>query len=274
MFWKAPEIGLNRAFSEIDHYGIKIDKFLFNQFDRDSFKIQAKKLVAAEPDGILIAPVYFEEALETIKCCEDKRIPFVFVNSTLEIEQNLSFIGQDSKQSGYLAAKLISYGMPPDAEFLIINISRALNNHKHILSRQQGFEEYCCDKGIHHLSVTNIDDKNDQVVDEILQDIFNKNKAIKGIFVTNSKVFKIARFLEKNKTPDIRLVGYDLIDNNIHFLDEGIIDFLISQRPVEQGYYGIMTLFNHVILGKEVKKIQHLPIDIITKENYQYYIGS
>ena len=275
-FWKGPQNGIENALKNIGHYNIIIEKFLFNQFDRKSFREQAHKLIEYHPDAVLITPVYYEESVQLVEQCMDMNLPYAFINSNLEKFNTLSFVGQNSFQSGYLAAKLISYGLTESANIAVINISKALDSHKHILSRQQGFESFYQENSQlkHHIIMKEIHDKNENTTNKILERLFRETQKIKGIFVTNSKVFKIARYIKNNGLQSVRLIGYDLIDENISYLEEGVIDFLISQRPVEQGYAGVMTLFNHVILNKEVSKEQYLPIDIITKENYKYYINN
>jgi LacI family transcriptional regulator len=63
-----------------------------------------------------------------------------------------------------------------------------------------------------------------------------------------------------------------LIDDNLKYLQENKIDFLINQNPNEQGYIGVMSIFKHLILKQEVERIQHLPLDIVVKENVKYYL--
>jgi len=94
---------------------------------------------------------------------------------------------------------------------------------------------------------------------------------LKGIFVTNSQVYYLGRILEQLQIKGIRVIGHDLIRENIDFLQKDIVDFLICQRPEEQGYRAILTLFDHLILKKEVNTENYTSIDIITKENLDYY---
>jgi LacI family transcriptional regulator len=54
-------------------------------------------------------------------------------------------------------------------------------------------------------------------------------------------------------------------------LKDGDIDFLICQKPGEQAYKGIMSLYQHIVLNSGADRMQFMPIDIITKENYQFY---
>ncbi len=273
-FWSKPLIGVNKALKEVGHYGIVGEKYLFDQFNRSSFKKQTEKIIQHEPDAVLIAPFYHEETVRLIENCNNRKIPYVFINSNFHDNHKLSFIGQDSKQSGYLAARLMSYSVENGSNLLIINISKALDNHKHILNRQTGFESFFKEKTKQKIDILvhYIKDMDKNSIDNSLHEIFSRSSGIKGVFVTNSKVYKIARFIEENRLQALTLIGYDLTEENIKYVEKNIIDFLISQRPVEQGYGGVMTLFNHFVLNKRVKKEQHLPIDIITKENYKFYI--
>ena len=273
-FWSKPLVGVNKALKEVGHYGIIGEKYLFDQFNKSSFKRQSERIIQHEPDAVLIAPFYQEETVRLTENCNKRKIPYVFVNSDFQDNGKLSFIGQDSKQSGYLAARLMSYSAEKGSRFLIINISKALDNHKHILNRQTGFESFFKEKAKQEIDilVRYIKDMDKNTIYNSLHEIFFRFSGIKGVFVTNSKVYKIARFIEENRLRALTLIGYDLIEENIKYVEKNIIDFLISQRPVEQGYGGIMTLFNHFVLNKRVKKEQHLPIDIITKENYRFYV--
>jgi len=272
-FWKAPLTGMQKAVSEISHFGIEVKYIHFDQFESASFQKYARKVIQSRPDGLLIAPVQYTQSVELVKSCDENHIPYIFINSNIEELDYLSFIGQDSKQSGYLAAKLMSLGFMTYSEILVISISKQIANHRHILKRNKGFEEYYADHPEIKVKIhtINIENTSQEFVNQTLGNAFRKFRNISGIFVPSSRVFKVASYLSRRKTK-IRLIGYDLIEENIPFLKNGTIDFLISQKPVEQGYQGIMALLSHLVLKKECKKNIYLPIDIITKENLNYYL--
>ena len=69
----------------------------------------------------------------------------------------------------------------------------------------------------------------------------------------------------------VRLIGHDLVRKNAEFMRAGVVDFLICQRPEEQGHQAIQTLFDHIILKKQVRTDNYTSIDIVTKENLDYY---
>ncbi len=68
------------------------------------------------------------------------------------------------------------------------------------------------------------------------------------------------------------LIGYDLITENLKFLQSGIIDFLIFQNPGLQANLGISYLIDLLVFEKEMPTKKLLPIEIVMKENYENYI--
>jgi LacI family transcriptional regulator len=93
---------------------------------------------------------------------------------------------------------------------------------------------------------------------------------IAAVFVTNSKVHLAAEsFKSLCKTP--KIIGYDLIPQNIALLKTGVIDFLISQKPEAQGYMAANLLFDFLIKKEQVPAENYISIDIIAAENLDYY---
>ena len=76
--------------------------------------------------------------------------------------------------------------------------------------------------------------------------------------------------LKKHKQ-DFNLMGYDLLQRNVDCLKQGSIFFLIAQQPTLQGFDGIRALCEHLILKKEIAREHFMPIDLLTKENIEFY---
>ncbi len=272
-FWESPATGMNDALNEIGHFGIRLDHYLFDYFDRSGFVRQAQQVIQSKPDGVVVAPVFSEEtghfAGETIR----HSIPLVFINACIAHQPHLAFVGQDAQRSGMVAAKLMYFGLG-DKPVLIVNFIHKKGNQAHILEREEGFRKHYistntkADTLLHSLQ---IDSASQTLTNNILGETLKNRPDIQGIFVTNSRVHRVAAFLEMINRTDIRLIGYDITKENKAFLARDTIDFLIGQQPWEQGYKSVMALFNHLVLKKEPKKTQHLPIDIITRENIEDY---
>ena len=273
-YWNKPMVGVRRAFQEIQQYGVNINIHLFKQANSATFNAEAELILQSNPDGVVLAPFFSRESREFISELKKRSIPYVFIDSNLNDSEKLSYIGQNSFQSGTLAAKLLDYSVPENASILILHFAKERDNMNHLVQREKGFYAYFNQnygEGKRTLITMEIANPTDLGSQAKIKQVLWSDQNIKGIFVTNSQVYYLGRILEQIDKQKIRVIGHDLINENIEFLKKGIVDFLICQRPEEQGYRAIITLFENLVLKKEVNNENYTSIDIITKENLEYY---
>ena len=90
----------------------------------------------------------------------------------------------------------------------------------------------------------------------------------------NSKAHIVGEFLLKTKRHDVQIMGYDIVHKNAECLRAGSISFLIAQHAYQQGFFSIDTLFRAIVLKKKVEQTNYMPIDLLTKENIDFYLRS
>lgn len=271
-FWGAPLNGIHQAESEVRRYGIKIDKYFFDQNDKSSFVKQSQKILNDRPDGVLLAPMFIEESINFANGLQEIKIPYVFINSDVPNQESLCYIGPDLYHSGYLGAHLMKYVAKEGGKALIVNISKEIDFHHHLLRKEEGFRAYYKENNITSPIIKiDITQTDYQSIKTKLGEALNEHKDIAAIFVTNSRVLSVAKYLEEVGKGDLLLLGFDFLEENVKYLRKNIIDFLICQKPQEQAYRGIFALYNKLVLGVDVEKVKFMPIDIITRENYNYY---
>ncbi len=268
-YWENPVKGINKAQSELKSHKVKIEFFHYDKYSEKSFKTNVLQVLEANLDGLLIAPVLsnaFHKFVQTIP----PNLPYVFFDSKIPNSKSLSYIGQDAYQSGILAAKLMSQIINDRGSIAII---RVLPEDHHINRRADGFHSYFKDNNKHRIVIYDVDGNGDRkLFKKCYRRISSENNDLQGIFVTNVSTHKIAdQIIEASLKDRVRLIGYDLIEENIKYLREGIIDYLISQSPEMQGYQGIYTLYRHVVLNENVDEKIMMQLDIVTKENIDYY---
>ncbi|NCI49410.1 LacI family transcriptional regulator [Sediminibacterium roseum] len=271
-FWRAPLDGIRRAELEIRQYGIHVEHYFFDQNNRQSFARQVARIKKYKPDGLLFTPVFPEESKQLIKDSATANIPCVLINSDLPGFDNSCYIGPDIFHSGYLSAQLVSYCVKGNKPVLIANIAREIDNNYAILDKEHGFRTYFSDHKLANPLISfNTTQTDYTAVKSKLSKLFKKHEDIAAIFVTNSRVSVVARCLEDLGKKKVLLLGHDFTSENVHSLERGLIDFLICEKPEEQGYRGITTLFQNLVFSKEIEKTYLMPIDIITRHNYRYY---
>ncbi len=273
-YWQAPLNGVIQAEAELKPFGIRIGRYFFDQNDKASFVRQAALVLKQKSDGVLLAPFFLDESVRFVESCHQKNVPFVFINSDIPDQPCLSYIGPDLYQSGYLGGQLVKYGLKARAKILIVNISKEIKNYQYnrLLRKEEGFRNYFADSGCRNSIIKTDIRKTDTLsIERNLSELFAEHPDIGSVFVTNSRVGAVAGFMQKNQINNRVVVGYDLIADNLHYLKNGWIDFLICHRPVEQGYRSVMSLYRHIVGDAAVEQRYYMPIDIVSRENCDYY---
>ena len=273
IYWQKPLDGISQAAEELKQFQVVVKKYFFEHYNEKDFITQTEEILKLQPEGVIFAPIFKNESKDFAIKLEKLDIPFVFLESKIKTCNYLAYVGNDGYHGGRVAANLIDYGVSSSDDILVINITKDLENIHHLKQRTQGFLDYFMDHGKNQGSKIKIETPSSNIneIQDKLDSILKKNSNIKAIFVTGSKVYKIAQYLIKNQLKDISLIGFDPIDQNIKYLNQGTINFLIGQHPYQQGFKSVKTLFEHVLLNHEITKDETLPVDIISKESYKLY---
>jgi len=274
-YWEMPVRGMQSAATSLNQFGIQLDILYFNQNSVSSFNTMAEQLLDQEPDGVILAPVINFEAVKLSKKLKDAKIPYVLIDSYIQNSQPLSFVGQDAFQSGKLAARLLCAEINSKGAISIISIKNNENYNNTLQQRIEGFKDYIANSDfIDHISLneSHIHVSTPNVEQAITKAIGLEHHTV-GVYVPSSMIHRVAGCVDQNplEFAHLKIIGNDLIPNNIKYLEKGTISYLIGQRPENQGYYALSSFYKHLVLGQEVAQAMYLPLDIITKENLKYY---
>ena len=274
-YWAQTKEGIHQAETEWAHYNITIEIFLFEQYDKESFKEKAHEAYMAKPDGIITAPIFYDEALLFFDLLKTENIPYVLFNTNIPEVNPLTFIGQDLFHSGKVGAELMYLGQHVGGKLAVLHLDEDIHNSVHLLEKERGFREYFKNKNtlafeINEFSLRPQSPDFERKLNTLLSD-----PQLKGIFVSTSKgTSVVASYLEKKGKQKIRLIGYDILEQNLKYLRAGVIDFLINQNPKRQAFQGISHLVNYLMFKKKAPEMELFPLEVITQQNVDSYLNS
>lgn len=273
-YWDEIELGAVKGVEMRRDFQINLQIMYYERFLCKSFSEQCKKCISNKPDGVIIVPSDLETTRKFTDALHEKNIPFVLLDSYMPDLKPLAFFGQDSMASGFFAAKMLMMIASQEKEIMLMRQTK----DGRLMSKQQdnretGFRHYMRDHfpkvKIHELNLPLDETSLDYA--EILEKFFSSHPQTHHCITFNSKAYIVGKFLLKTNRRDVQIMGYDMVNKNVECLKNGSISFLIAQHAYMQGYNCVETLFRAIVLKKEVKTVNYMPIELLMKENVDFY---
>ena len=272
-YWHSVTQGIDRAAQELQPFNVSVDFLYYKHADRASYKSACTELRQVKADAVLIAPNFREDTLQLTAYLEESEVPYAFIDFNIEQTHALCYIGQDSQRSGYIAAKILMRHYEEGQE-LVLFLHNQKNNPAEIQMqrRMEGFMQYIAEE-YSHLAVHDIvlQKEDADINKQILDRFFDEHPQVALGAVFNSRIHDLARYLHQRGRKLKGLVGYDLLQKNVDYLKSGEVNYLIGQRPGLQGYCGVKALCDYMVFKKAVIPTKYMPIDILMKENIDFY---
>lgn len=273
-YWEEVEQGVKKAIEVRRDFHIDVKIYYYDRFDDESFIGKYTEILESNPAGVIIVPV----EIETTRVFTDKlhqaQIPFILLDSYMPDLKPLSFWGQDSFCSGYFAAKILMLVAYNEKEIMLLK--RMKDGHvtsKQQANREVGFRHYMHDH-FPNIKITELClpyNGTKKEYDAHIREFLENHPNIHHCITLNSKAHLVGEYLLRNNCRDIQIMGYDMVEKNAECLRQGSISFLIAQHGYQQGYCCVDTLFKAIVLKKEVQPVNYMPIELLTKENVDFY---
>lgn len=274
-YWQLVNFGIEKAKDELKKFNLKVDYIHFDQYDHHSF---LKRLCDVDwnfYDGVIIATLFGDYVVQLSKQLDCDNIPYIYIDSNIKDQNNIGYFGVDSFSSGTIAANLMIDRIGHDSD-VIIAYTRTVEDKRvstQIAERESGFKDYLTKNKFggkfHYVDLA--PEKELQNLKSIADILGDTNRIIGGI-TFDSRIYKLANILEKIKGGnETCLIGYDVIRNNIEGLKNDKISYIIAQGAYSQGYESLKAMSDYLLFKQSTDKVTYLPIDILIKENIDYY---
>lgn len=273
LFWKSPYLGIVKAAKDVQSFGVKVNNFTYNQYDTKSYLNSFFDLLETNPTAVIMVPNFSNETKEIVDKLETLNIPYLFLNINIEGFKNKAFVGQDSYMAGYIAGKFMNLCVPKSSTFLIIQLRHNITKNNAVSNRIKGFNDFFNKNKINSKTQTLKTESlnNSEETKAIINTYLKEHPEIEGIFVPSSRIHIVVDCINTSYLEKLELIGFDSTPQNIKCLKDDSVSFLISQKPLEQGYESVRVMTDFLISKIEVSNNKvFLPIDILTKENVDF----
>lgn len=267
-YWIPCEQGIMEVIKEFRAFDVEIVVQKYDPSKPRSFSLVGNKVLGNNPNALLFVPLFDKESERLTEKLDKKDILTATFNSPArkKVDQH---VGQDLFLSGRVAAKLAQGSVSSSSDIAIVHIDEAINNSVHMQEKENGFKRYFEDNETkrHILTLT----AKTHELDGSLSNLIKKHPKLDAFFVTTSKTYKVVQVMEKLGVR-AKIVGYDLLPQNVVGLQDGKIEYLIHQTPSLQASLSLRSIIEKLLFNKEPLQEQLLPIEIINSENVKSYL--
>jgi len=242
MFWQTVHAGAVQAGKDL---GVSVSWRGPSEDDDHRAQIRfVERAIEAGVDGIVLAPNHQSLLLDVVRQATEQGIKVVIIDSGMEGDYYLSFVGSDNYQGGVLAAKRLAEVMGGEGNVMLM---RYYQGNASTDQREQGFVD-----GLHEVAPA-IRIIVDEYVGASLGEAYRnsvqllaRNPQIDGIFAPNESTTAGVMLALKVSYPGrlgkIKVVGFDINDNLLASLKAHQLHGLLVQQPFDIGYQGVKAM--------------------------------
>lgn len=224
-----------------------------------------EQAIAEKPKAIILAATDYNRLVPVAQHARDEGITLITVDSGLEGGISSSLIATDNYAAGRKAVETMKGYVQGPATYAIVSFVKTSNTQ---MDRENGVRDSLkSDTSVKLLDTLYSNGSEDKAY-ELTKELLREHSDISGIFGLNEPSTMGAARALKELDPDrtIKLVGFDSSMNEISFLEAGILQGTVVQKPFNMGYLAVKTALQ-AHRGESVKRMMDTGSEVITKEN-------
>lgn len=259
--------GVQRAVDELTQLGVTTQVITNPHFDKQAELQAIDTLLSSGCQALAVIPTTDNEIVERINQVVADGIPVITFNCDVPDSNRLCYVGMDNDKGGKTAAALMGYMLPNGGK--VLPITAHLTNNAHHL-RITSFSD------VIHSDFPNLEllplqgcFDSDNFSYEITKYSLQQHPDIQGIYAACHGAHGVVRAVcEAGLSGKVRIISFDLNDNNVADLRQGHNTLILDQHPELQGYRALRMLYDHVAKGiSPADRNAFTDFSVITKYN-------
>jgi ribose transport system substrate-binding protein len=236
-YWQAASAGLTRAAAEMK---VKAEMEGPERYDPTGERDAFRNAVGEKPAGILVSPADAKLLTPEIDSALQQGIPVITIDSDAPNSKRLLFVGTDNYTAGRLGGELLVKLLGGKGSVVIFSYP----NQTNLIERQQGYESVFEDHpDIKVTQAVNI--QGDPAVAYSTAKQLLDAKAKVDAFVCLEAVAcpeAGTAVSESNMGGKITIMAMDTDQRTLTYIQQGVINATIAQRPYTMAYFGMKLL--------------------------------
>lgn len=243
-FWQVVRQGIEAAAREYLVETTVVGPWLEQQVDDQIAIMQG--VVQSNPDGIVLAASDYDRLRTPVQRAIQAGIPVVTVDSDVDNNQVVSFVGTNNVEAGIRAGEEMLTLVRSDATIAIVSHVPGVAT---AIEREEGVRRALDTRGGSGTTLGPHYAMNDEErAREIVERLVSPEIGVDGIIALNetSTVGVSRAIADLGLAGEVRVVGFDASTDEVSFLEQGVIQALVVQKPFNMGYLSLETLARQI----------------------------
>ena len=220
--------------------------------------------IAARPDAIVLCPCSTDQTVAYAEQIEQAGIRLVLADSTMDQPMGSAVVATDNYAAGYKLGSYMKHFVKADS---VIGIVGHVKGSSTAVGREAGFRAGLGEAGTQVAEIVFCDSDSDKAYEQT-KALLKKYPSMDLIVGLNeySAVGAARAVRNLGKIGTIHMGSIDSSIEQIQFLESGVFDALVVQKPFNMGYLSVETAVD-VTRGRKTETSIDSGSELITKEN-------
>lgn len=227
-----------------------------------------QNFVTQQVNVILVNPVDSDAVVPAIEAANQANIPVIALDRGASGGEIATTIASDNVQGGNLAGeeliRLVGIGSVAQLE--------GIPGAEPARDRGRGFQDAIDAQSALELVASQTANFDRAEGLNVTENILQANPDIAGIFSQNDEMaLGAVQALGSDAGSEVKIVGFDAIEDALSAIEEGTMNATIAQRPEEIGSLGVENAIR-MIGGESVEENIPVEVELVTQENVSEFL--
>ncbi|OGO79964.1 MAG: hypothetical protein A2Y21_03310, partial [Clostridiales bacterium GWC2_40_7] len=249
-FYKFMEKGLKIELERLSDFNVKGIFKYFSHKEKlvDHIQSNLNELLQQNINAAILCPVYFNYE-NILKVIHDNKIPLVLLGSDLtSYGKRLVCVRVNAELSGKMAAEIIGLFLTPEKSAAVFIGNKDIEVHK---EKVKGFfDEVNINARFNVAGVFETQD-DAELAYVLTRKLLLERQDIGAIYVATGNSSPVCRCIEDNGfIGKVKVVSTDIFNEQIEYMNKGIVVATIHQDPELQGKLALRALYSYLSEGR------------------------
>jgi len=236
-YWQSAAAGLSRAAAEMR---VKSSVEGPDGYDPKGEHDAFQRAMAQKPSGILVSAADASILTPDIDGAVQQGVPVISIDSDAPGSKRLFFVGTDNYNAGTLGGNLVAKLLNGKGNVVVFTIPAQQNLKDRLHGYQDAFVEH---PGVKITDVVDMKGDPTVVFDTARKMIESKNKPDAFVCLEAVSCPEVGEVVNReNMNGKVTIVAMDTDQRTIDWIQKGVINATIAQKPYTMAYYGTKLL--------------------------------